>query len=123
MSKIWNIPEEKSGILPALMLSYHHLPSHLKRCFMYCSIFPRTMNLKEQELVLLWMAEGLIQSQQGDKQMEDLGSKYFRDLLSRSFFQQSSTKKSRFVMHDLINDLAKWVAGDICFQNGGSNWG
>ncbi|XP_059440809.1 putative disease resistance RPP13-like protein 1 [Corylus avellana] len=125
MSKIWDIPEERSGILPALMLSYHHLPSHLKRCFMYCSILPMDYEFEEQQLVLLWMAEGLIQSQQGDRQLEVLGRKYFRELLSRSFFQQSSTAKSQFVMHDLINELAKWVAGNICFRMedriGGSN--
>ncbi|KAB1205306.1 putative disease resistance protein RGA1 [Morella rubra] len=27
-SKIWDISPEKSGIVPALMLSYHHLPSY-----------------------------------------------------------------------------------------------
>jgi hypothetical protein len=115
-SKIWNIQEEKNEIVPALMLSYHHLPSHLKRCFAYCSILPKDYEFQEQQLVLLWMAEGLIQQQEGDEQVEDLGSQYFCDLLSRSFFQQSSTKKSRFVMHDLINDLAQWVAKDICFR-------
>ncbi|XP_059440821.1 putative disease resistance RPP13-like protein 1 [Corylus avellana] len=120
-SKIWNI-QEKNEILPALMLSYHHLPSHLKRCFAYCSILPKDFEFEEQQLVLLWMAEGLIQSQE---RMEDLGNEYFRDLLSRSFFQQTSEDGSRFVMHDFINDLAQWVAGDICFRMedriGGSN--
>jgi Leucine-rich repeat (LRR) protein len=115
-SKIWDISEKCSGILPALMLSYHHFPSHLKRCFAYCSIFPKDYEFEEEQLVLLWMAEGLIQSREGDKQMEVLGSRYFRDLLSRSFFNQSSMEKSRFVMHDFINDLAKWVAGDTCFR-------
>ncbi|GAY68979.1 hypothetical protein CUMW_268420 [Citrus unshiu] len=28
---------------------------------------------------------------------------------------QSSNNKSRFVMHDLVNDLAQWAAGDIYF--------
>ncbi|XP_059440953.1 putative disease resistance RPP13-like protein 1 [Corylus avellana] len=127
-SKIWDIPEERSGIVPALMLSYHHLPSHLKRCFMYCSILPEDYKFEEHQLVLLWMAEGLIQPPEGDKQMEDLGSEYFHDLLSRSFFQQSSTEKFRygkpqFVMHDLINDLAQRVAGDICFKMEDEIWG
>ncbi|XP_059436522.1 putative disease resistance RPP13-like protein 1 [Corylus avellana] len=115
-SKIWDIPEKKSKILPALMLSYDHLPSHMKRCFAYCSILPKDYEFHKKQLVLLWMAEGLIQVGEGDKQMEDLGSQYFQDLLSRSFFQQSSGDRSRFLMHDLINDLAKWVAGDFCFR-------
>ncbi|KAG2673251.1 hypothetical protein I3760_13G081400 [Carya illinoinensis] len=71
---------------------------------------------EEKQLVWLWMAEGLIQLQEGEKQMEELGSQYFHNLVSRSFFQQSSENKSRFLMHDLINDLAQSIAGDTCFK-------
>ncbi|RVW26692.1 putative disease resistance RPP13-like protein 1 [Vitis vinifera] len=84
-SKIWDLPEEKSHILPALKLSYHHLPSHLKRCFAYCSIFPKHYEFDKDELILLWM-------------------------------QKSTQNSSQFLMHDLINDLAQSIAGDICFN-------
>ncbi|XP_028099482.1 putative disease resistance RPP13-like protein 1 [Camellia sinensis] len=114
-SKIWDLPQE-SDILPALRLSYRHLPSHLKQCFAYCSIIPNDYEFEEEELVLLWMAEGFIQKQR-KKQMEDVGGEYFRELFSRSFFQPSSTSKSsKFVMHDLINDLAQVVARDTCLR-------
>ncbi|KAL7198543.1 hypothetical protein ACSBR2_020936 [Camellia fascicularis] len=115
-SNIWDLPHKKSDIFPALRLSYHDLPSHLKQCFAYCSIIPNDYEFEEEELVLLWMAEGFIQ-QQSEKQMEDVGAEYFRELLSRSFFQPSSTgKSSKFVMHDLISDLAQVVARDTCFR-------
>ena len=115
-SKIWDLPEEKSHILPALKLSYHHLPSHLKRCFAYCSIFPKDYEFDKDELILLWMAEGFLQQLKGDNQPEKLGCEYFDDLFSRSFFQQSTQNSSQFLMHDLINDLAQSISGDICFN-------
>ncbi|KAL7204508.1 hypothetical protein ACSBR2_017560 [Camellia fascicularis] len=116
-SKIWDLTEQGNEIPPALRLSYHHLPSHLKRCFAYCSILPKDYEFEEEELVFLWMAEGLLQQQNGKKRMEDLGVEYFRELQSMSFFQPSSGgESSKFVMHDLINDLAQSVAGYTCFR-------
>ncbi|PSS12069.1 Disease resistance RPP13-like protein [Actinidia chinensis var. chinensis] len=114
-SKIWEL--KGSDILPALRLSYHHLPPHLKQCFVYCAILPKDYEFEEEELVLMWMAEGFICQQEGGKKMEDLGGEYFRDLLSRSFFQPSCmTEGSKFVMHDLINDLAQFFARQTCFR-------
>ncbi|XP_031259731.1 putative disease resistance RPP13-like protein 1 [Pistacia vera] len=112
-SKIWELPQ--NGILSALRLSYHYLPSHLKRCFAYCAILPKDYEFTEKELVLLWMAEGLIQ-QPRNKQLEYVGGEYFRDLLSRSFFQESNSEDYKFVMHDLINDLARWVSRETSFR-------
>ncbi|GKV41798.1 hypothetical protein SLEP1_g49290 [Rubroshorea leprosula] len=114
-SEIWTLSEDRSGILPTLRLSYNHLPSHLKQCFAYCALFPKDYEFDEKELILLWMAEGLLQQQsQGKKQMEEeIGHRYFQELLARSLFQQSSKDESRFVMHDLINDLVVDVAREI----------
>ncbi|KAG4177532.1 hypothetical protein ERO13_A11G312884v2 [Gossypium hirsutum] len=112
-SEIWNLPEKQCGIIPASLLSYHHLPSYLKRCFAYCSILPKDYEFEEEEIILLWGAEGLLQ-QKAMPQVKDTGNQYFQDLVSRSFFQISSKDESRFVMHDLINDLAQVVAKEIC---------
>ncbi|XP_007034356.2 PREDICTED: putative disease resistance RPP13-like protein 1 [Theobroma cacao] len=115
-SDIWDLPDDASNILPALMLSYHHLPSHLKRCFAYCSLFPKDYKFRADELIRLWMAEDLLEHPKEHMKMEEVGDEYFKSLLSRSFFQQSSGDKSCFVMHDLINDLAKFVSGEFFCQ-------
>ncbi|KAF7154800.1 hypothetical protein RHSIM_Rhsim01G0057600 [Rhododendron simsii] len=114
-SKIWELSEERSHILSALRLSYYHLPSHLKKCFAYCSILPKDYEFEEEELVLLWMVEGLIPKQTGQRKLEDLGCEYFQELVSRSFFQPSRSSEL-FVMHDLINDLAQFFARKTCFR-------
>ena len=115
-SKILDLSRTECEILPALQLSYHYLPSYLKRCFAYCAMFPKYYEFDSKTLVLLWMAEGLIQQPNiYNLTMEDLGDGYFRELLSRSFFQSSGKNESRFVMHDLISDLAQVASGGICF--------
>lgn len=117
-SKIWDLPEE-SNILPVLRLSYHHLPSGLKQLFAYCSIFPKDYEFDKYELVLLWMGEGFLQQPpQGKKKkrVEEFGFECFDELESRSFFQRLSGSGSSFVMHDLINDLAQFVAGGTCHR-------
>ncbi|KAL2979443.1 hypothetical protein AAZX31_13G173400 [Glycine max] len=123
-SEIWEFSEEDSSIVPALALSYHHLPSHLKRCFAYCALFPKDYRFDKEGLIQLWMAENFLQCPQQSRSPEEVGEQYFNDLLSRSFFQQSSTidgfrtikSITPFVMHDLLNDLAKYVCRDICFR-------
>ncbi|GLU07884.1 hypothetical protein SLE2022_248230 [Rubroshorea leprosula] len=121
-SEIWELPEESSRILPALRLSYHHLPAPLKRCFAYCAVFPKDYIFDKDDLVLLWMAEGFVKQQQnGARQMKDMGDQYFRDLISRGLFQQSTSYGSdqlRFVMHDLVHDLAQYIAGETCCNFG-----
>ena len=82
-SDIWNLPKGNINILPALRLSYHYLPPHLKCCFAYCSIFPKDYEFKKEELVLLWMAEDLLQQYEGNGMMEEIGERYFDDLVSR----------------------------------------
>ncbi|XP_048426012.1 putative disease resistance protein At3g14460 [Pyrus x bretschneideri] len=114
--KLWSL-SDKHDILPVLRLSYFYLPSHLKRCFAYCSILPNDYEFGEMQMILLWMAEGLIHHRPEDnKQIEDLGADYFRELVCRSLFQKSTEDTSKYVMHDLIGDLARWAAGDICFR-------
>ncbi|KAK2636960.1 hypothetical protein Ddye_031752 [Dipteronia dyeriana] len=116
-SEVWELPYQKCGILPGLSLSYYHLPSHLKPCFAYCAIFPKGYKFNEKELVRLWIAEGLVQQpQRNDMQIEDVGSQYFHDLLSRSLFQRSNGIICQFTMHDLINDLAQFAAGERCLR-------
>ncbi|KAF8039394.1 hypothetical protein BT93_B1813 [Corymbia citriodora subsp. variegata] len=115
-SKIWDLPEGSNDILPALKLSYLHLPSNLRRCFAYCAIFPNDYEIEQDELICWWNAEGLLEGKEGNNYWK-VGLKIFNELVSRSLLQKSSNCRSRFLMHDLVNDLAKLVAGATCFSS------
>ncbi|XP_058765130.1 putative disease resistance RPP13-like protein 1 isoform X2 [Vicia villosa] len=113
---IWKLKND--NILPALRLSYQYLPSQLKRCFSYCSIFPKDYPLDRKQLVLLWMAEGFLDHSQDKKTMEEVGDECFIELLSRSLIQQlhDDSRGQTFVLHDLVNDLATVVSGKSCYR-------
>lgn len=106
----------------ALWWSYQQLEENVKKCFAYCSIFPRRRVLKRDELVHLWIAEGFVKTTDETEDVEGVGLRYFYDLLSTSFIQLK-TKIGRaefFTIHDLLHDLAESVAGsDIArFEKG-----
>ncbi|PSS24445.1 Disease resistance RPP13-like protein [Actinidia chinensis var. chinensis] len=112
-SELWDLPEDKNDILPVLRLSYYYLPSRLKQCFAFCSLFPKDYEFEKNKLVLQWIAQDFVHPPKGHKTLEKVGDEYFHELLSRSFFQQASGSKSSFVMHDLVHDLAQVVSGQF----------
>ncbi|TYG77413.1 hypothetical protein ES288_D03G193200v1, partial [Gossypium darwinii] len=107
-SELWKLKQEENDILPALKLSYDHLPWYLKQCFAFCSVFPKDFEFNHLFLISLWMANGFLQSPNENEEPEDVGNRYIQELLSRSFFQQVEDMPfhSSFKMHDLVHDLA-----------------
>ncbi|KAJ4841257.1 hypothetical protein Tsubulata_046361 [Turnera subulata] len=106
-SSFWDQALIDEEILPALKLCYHYLPSHLKQCFAYCAIFPKDFSIDQKLLLHLWTVEENIE-------MEEIRKKYVQDLVSRSFLQQPNDNPGLLSMHDLVNDLARFVSGDFC---------
>ncbi|KAJ4844141.1 hypothetical protein Tsubulata_020591, partial [Turnera subulata] len=116
-SNMWDMHDRK--IIPALRLSYHYLPSHLKQCFAYCALFPKDFVFQKEDLVLLWMAEGFIAQTDKRRDLEEIGNEYFEELARRSFYifqRPYYGGRGCFVMHDLVNDLAKSIAGDFFYN-------
>ncbi|KAM4080171.1 hypothetical protein ACB094_09G171400 [Castanea mollissima] len=117
-NEIWNLEQKQGDILPALKLSYNQLPFHLKQCFAYCSLFPKDHEFDSYLLVQFWMAHGLLQSPDNEKQqLEDIGDLYIKELMSRSLFQdvyQDKVLFYTFKMHDLVHDLAISIAKGEC---------
>nr|XP_029123268.1 disease resistance protein RGA2-like [Elaeis guineensis] len=112
-SEWWEHEYVLDNILPSLALSYEHLNANLKQCFAYCSIFPRSYIFEKDRLVQMWMAQGFIQNKNRVRmRMEDIGGQIFDELASRYFFLP--TPDNKYVMHDLIRELAVCVSLDEC---------
>ncbi|XP_027181948.1 putative disease resistance protein RGA1 [Coffea eugenioides] len=111
-SEIWNLPQDTTHILPALRLSYLNLPIELRGCFAYCAAFPKGYEFEIEEVIHLWMANGLLSSNE-TMEVEDVGVAVLTDLYYRSLFQAVKEDEFgnalTFKMHDLVHDLARSV--------------
>jgi hypothetical protein len=116
----WKLQGGNDDILPALMLSYNHLPYHLQRLFSYCAVFPKGYKFHKEQLVRIWIALGFVVDER--KRLEDTGSDYFDDLVDRSFFEkiEDPQEPAYYLMHDLIHDVAQSVSVDECLTVDGS---
>ncbi|KAL2326152.1 hypothetical protein Fmac_025210 [Flemingia macrophylla] len=112
--------DEEGGntIFKLIELSYDHLPIHLKRCFAFCSLFPKDYRIEKKMLIRLWVAQGFVQSSHEKTCLEHVGNEYFMSLVYRSFLQdlQKNIDGDIYVckMHDLMHDMAKHVSGNDC---------
>ncbi|XP_020575067.1 putative disease resistance protein RGA3 [Phalaenopsis equestris] len=107
-----NLPEELRG---ALYLSYDDLPSNLKQCFVYCSLFPEDESLDRDDLVRLWVAEGFVK-EQADSLVEDVAEEYYNELIRRNLLQPDPFDATECRMHDLLRSLAKFLSQDETFS-------
>ncbi|KAL6909644.1 hypothetical protein ACP4OV_001303 [Aristida adscensionis] len=91
-----------------LTLSYNHLPSHLKPCFLYLSIFSEDFEIQRRRLVDRWIAEGFVRARNGVN-IEDVGNSHFNELINRSMIQPSRVSVEGVVkncrIHDIMRDI------------------
>ncbi|XP_070056648.1 putative late blight resistance protein homolog R1A-10 [Nicotiana tomentosiformis] len=98
-------PDKCLGVLG---LSYHHLPNHLKPCFLSMGCFPEDFQVETKRLIQLWIAEGYIRTSRSNKSLEEVAVDYLEDLIGRNLM----IRKRRFngeikacAMHDLLHEF------------------
>ncbi|XP_042025721.1 putative disease resistance protein RGA3 [Salvia splendens] len=116
----WHLINEKGlsnceggeNIRKILKLSFDYMSSpSLKKCFAYCSNFPKGYGFNKIKLIELWMGEELLQPSQGED-MESVGNIFLNVLLQNSLLEVSYNSFYGglcYEMHDLVHDLASSV--------------
>ncbi|XP_074276952.1 putative disease resistance protein RGA1 [Silene latifolia] len=70
-----------------LYLTCSDLPTRLRVCFGYCSLFPNHFTFNKHDLIDLWIAQGFVNPQDGQN-LEEIGEKYFLELVRRCLFEE-----------------------------------
>ena len=106
-NEMWKLNRKEGDILLVLQLSYNQMPSYLKQCFAFLSLFPKDFEFD---------TFNLLQSPNENQEPEDIGNQYIDELYSRCFLEDyiDIGYGQEFKIHDLAHDLALSSAQSEC---------
>ncbi|XP_021713562.1 disease resistance protein RGA2-like [Chenopodium quinoa] len=85
------LKDNKDKFEHVLHVSYNDLPTRLKACLNYCSLFPEDFRFNKHDLISLWIAQGFVHPPNQGESLEDAAEKYFLELSRRCFFEDVTT--------------------------------
>ncbi|KAM3299327.1 hypothetical protein ACQJBY_040694 [Aegilops geniculata] len=100
-------------------LSFYDLPSYLKTCFLYLSIFPEDHQISRDRLIRRWISEGFIQVEDETDSLLELGYSYFNELVNRNMIMPINIHVDGRVeaccVHDIMLDLICELSSEVNF--------
>jgi hypothetical protein len=96
-------------MLRILSFSYYDMPSHLKTCLLYLSMFPEDYMITKDQLIWMWIAENFVRCDKAGACAFDIGEAYFNELVNRNMiipvYDGYGTTINGCQVHDMILDL------------------
>jgi len=130
--EIWELGSTFSSsgvdeVLATFSKMYYDMPSALKLCFSYFSIFSRGSIIDKEKLIQQWVALDMVGSKHGTLPAKVQGEMYIEELLSIYFLQiqdmssSSGSTTMALQVHSMVHAFAKYVAGnDLILLDGGN---
>lgn len=97
-------------MLRILSFSYYDLPTHLKTCLLYLSMFPEDYKIKKDRLIWMWIAESFVQFEKAETSLFEIGETYFNELVNRNMIlpvydDDNGSKVVACRVHDMVLEL------------------
>ncbi|XP_030544070.1 disease resistance protein RPS5-like [Rhodamnia argentea] len=119
LTTLRNNPHKLSGMVEEvyhiLEFSYNSLnDTTLQLCFLYCCLFPEHYPIRPDELIELWIGEGLLGDTDDVYSLRDKGEYVLGSLNTACLLENGhGFSEGQYVkMHDVIRDMATWIARD-----------
>uniref|UniRef100_A0A2P2LWZ7 Uncharacterized protein MANES_04G115600 n=1 Tax=Rhizophora mucronata TaxID=61149 RepID=A0A2P2LWZ7_RHIMU len=108
-------------VFSRLKFSYDSLPDDkVKSCFLYCSLFPEDYKIEKDLLIDYLICEKLIEGENYEIDLRNKGYFDIGNLVRVGLLEEEEERGVDFVrMHDLIRDMALWIAKDKFFVKSG----
>ncbi|KAK8937464.1 Disease resistance protein RPS5 [Platanthera zijinensis] len=102
-------------ILPKLKFSYDNLTDEIiRKCFLLCCLWPEDHSISKTDLIECWMGHGLVDEGKFDNINEayDNGHALIGSLQAACLLERGDDEDKEVKMHDVIRDLALWIASN-----------
>ncbi|KAF7112009.1 hypothetical protein CFC21_111951 [Triticum aestivum] len=108
----WSTTKMPQELNHTVYLSYEHMPSYLKQCFLFYSLLPKSRIFNLDQVVAMWISEGFIHGNSID--LEELGENYYKELVSRNLIEPDKSYVDLWVcsMHDVVRSFAQYMTKD-----------
>ncbi|KAL6313617.1 hypothetical protein AAG906_006986 [Vitis piasezkii] len=115
-------PGMENRLFSRLAFRYDSLPDEaIKSCFLYCSLFPEDYEISHRKLIQLWIGEGFLDEYDNIQEARNQGEEVIKSLQLACLLENGRSqldKKDKYSkMHDVIRDMALWLA----LKNGKKN--
>lgn len=92
------------GVTQILDYSYKNLPTGLKTCLLYLTMFTKGSLISRKRLIRRWIAEGLITEKHG-RMVEEIAEDCFSELISRNLIRAVKNSSNGKVKSCLVHDM------------------
>jgi disease resistance protein RPS2 len=115
--KLPEVLKDDDKLFPVLKISYDNLKDETtKICFLFCSLICQKQLFSERFIIERWIGLGCFEKLNNIVRTYDMGL-FVLENLKKASLLEGNIEKDQFKMHDVIVDLALWIACDCQMQS------